>query len=233
MTDDKQFETHTVDKVEVYQEGWVLTFDDSFSLFCTSDECKTAPEVGEIARLYGRGLGYPVRGIVVGERRYRYKTEAEEAADHTEWCRQLDIRRAEEKAAHEAEIAMGGHAPMAFAIKLDARADWEEGLAKNTDPYGRRCYTYAADWAAAMEKELATGKGVADVAKACSREADIDGITGFMYGVAVGLLAHVWERGEELRQWHNLDTQLGTEGEKANASGRVLNPALMSIGGRP
>ncbi|MDA8315367.1 MAG: hypothetical protein M0010_09365 [Actinomycetota bacterium] len=46
-------------------------------------------------------------------------------------------------------------------------------------------------------------------------------------GAAVSVLASCWVHGEELRRWHNLDTQIGTEGEKANASGGVLNPALL------
>lgn len=57
-----------------------------------------------------------------------------------------------------------------------------------------------------------------------------EGITGFMYGCAVSALAHFWAHGEALRRWHNLDTQIGTEGEKANESGGVLNPALLNIG---
>lgn len=38
------------------------------------------------------------------------------------------------------------------------------------------------------------------------------------------------EHGEELRRWHNLDTQIGDEGEKANKGKGVLNPAIMKIG---
>lgn len=51
-----------------------------------------------------------------------------------------------------------------------------------------------------------------------------------MYGVAVSTLAKVWKHGEALRMWHNLTTQLRDEGEKANESGGVLNPACLSIG---
>ena len=36
--------------------------------------------------------------------------------------------------------------------------------------------------------------------------------------------------GEDLRRWHNLDTQIRNEGEIANEKGGVLNPAIMSIG---
>ena len=88
---------------------------------------------------------------------------------------------------------------------------------------------YAARWANLMEQELAKGAKLKDIAKTTSCAADVEGITGFMYGCAVSILAHAWEHGEELRQWHNLSTQLGNEGEKANESGGVLNPALLSI----
>lgn len=50
-----------------------------------------------------------------------------------------------------------------------------------------------------------------------------------MYGCAVSALAKFWVHGEQLRIWHNLDIQIGNEGEKANESGGVLNPALLNI----
>jgi hypothetical protein len=111
------------------------------------------------------------------------------------------------------------------------RPEYQSGFDKNSDPYGRRCYTFAEDWANAMEREMAKGRTVAECAQETSREADTDGITGFMYGAAVSILSHAWEHGEELRRWHNLDTQIGNEGEKANESGGVINPALLSVGG--
>ena len=43
------------------------------------------------------------------------------------------------------------------------------------------------------------------------------------------MLSQVWEHGEELRRWHNLDTQIHDEGEKANDEGSVLNPALLGV----
>jgi hypothetical protein len=100
---------------------------------------------------------------------------------------------------------------------------WEKGLANNTDPYGRRCYTYAAAWADLMESRMASGERLEDIAKETSHEADTDGITGFMYGAAVSILSGVWEHGEQLRRWHNLDLQRGHEGERANkVAGRIL-----------
>ena len=102
--------------------------------------------------------------------------------------------------------------------------------AKNQgDPYGVAIFSYAEEWAILMEAALAEGKKLTDVASSLSDKADIVGITGFMYGAAVNVLAHCWEYGEELRRWHNLDTQLHDEGEKANDSGGVLNPALLMM----
>lgn len=109
-------------------------------------------------------------------------------------------------------------------------AIWNKGLANNQDGYGAAIYRYAARWANFMERDIAAGKKLADVADPTSHEADDEGITGFMYGAAVSTLAHVWKHGEELRHWHNLKTQNGTEGESANKSGGVLNPAILNIG---
>src|SRR5690348_12032876 len=115
-------------------------------------------------------------------------------------------------------------------IKPNLQTEYEEYKAKNTDPYGGAVVTFTERWADLMEKRMDKGGKIADIAKPTSHEADIEGITGFMYGCAVQALAYFWEHGEALRLWHNLDTQIGTEGEKANEGGGVLNPAIMNIG---
>lgn len=115
-------------------------------------------------------------------------------------------------------------------LKPGIETEYAAYKAKNsTDPYSNRCVTYGEDWANLMEKEIAEGKQLKDIAKATSHTADTDGITGFMYGAAVSGLSHFWLHGEELRRWHNLATQIGTEGEEANEQGGTLNPALLSI----
>ena len=77
---------------------------------------------------------------------------------------------------------------------------------------------------------MSEGQKLEDIAKKASHEADTDGLTGFMYGCAVNVLAGVWKHGEALRKGHNLDTQISNEGEKANESGGVLNPAVLTTG---
>lgn len=98
---------------------------------------------------------------------------------------------------------------------------WEACKKSNTDPYGARIVSYAEDWARLMESGMDREKA--------SHLADHDGITGFMYGAAVSILAQVWVDGEALRIWHNLSIQIGTEGERANKEGTTLNPALLNV----
>lgn len=118
-------------------------------------------------------------------------------------------------------------------MTLRDRESWEKCRAVNADsPYGNAITIYAERWARVMEGKIKKGEKLPDIADASSHLADTDGITGFMYGAAVSILAAVWVHGEELRRWHNLKTQIGTEGEKANESGGVLNPAMLNIGSK-
>lgn len=100
---------------------------------------------------------------------------------------------------------------------------------KNQDAYGSGVIRFEKRWMNLMEERLAQGQTVAQCAKETSHLADTEGITGFMYGCAVSSLAHHWAHGEDLRKWHNLDTQISDEGERANESGSVLNPAILTV----
>lgn len=127
----------------------------------------------------------------------------------------------------------------AFEAKLATAHEMEfsdpDGWAKfvennSKDSYSNGIVVFAERWARLMQQEIVNGAKLEDIATATSHDADIDGLTGFMYGCAVSTLAQCWKYGEQLRRWHNIDTQLGDEGEKANDSGGVLNPALLSVG---
>lgn len=103
-----------------------------------------------------------------------------------------------------------------------AYKDW---LDKNTDPYGRACFAYAERWAELLEKKIDeigdAKKAIMEHADHLSHEADVEGITGFMYGCAVNILAHCWEYGEELRKWHNKEYDYDGDG--------VVNPAVLTV----
>lgn len=99
-----------------------------------------------------------------------------------------------------------------------AYTDWKEN---NTDAYGAAIFRYAENWANLMEKEISEGGALESIAERTSHEADTEGVTGYMYGAAVNILALCWYRGEPLRQWHNKEY-------KYDGSG-VVNPAVLTV----
>lgn len=84
--EDAQYWTETIFEVRDDDNGWILTDASHLSIFCPSDKCSVPPKAGETVHLYGKGLGYEVRGIVVEGRVYRYKTEEQAKVDHEAWC---------------------------------------------------------------------------------------------------------------------------------------------------
>ena len=145
--------------------------------------------------------------------------------EYKERCRLSEITHdkkvAETKAAFEI-------APERMSVS-DPEA-WKKCVEANSDGYGSATVRYAEKWARIMEGWMSKGLTVAEGADMASQLADDEGITGLMYGCAVSILSEMWEHGEALRLWHNKKTQIGTEGDKANETGGVLNPALLNIG---
>lgn len=96
IDNDKQFETHTIAKVTTHDDGWDVGFFGGMLLWVPNNDCTRAPSPNEEMRLYGRGFGYPVRGITIGENVYRYQTEAEADAQRiTDAKAAKDARAAE------------------------------------------------------------------------------------------------------------------------------------------
>ena len=101
--------------------------------------------------------------------------------------------------------------------------DWYD---KNSDGYSLACFTYAERWADMLENLIEScDDDVMTIfvknADRLSHEADIEGITGFMYGCAVSILSQCWKYGEELRKWHNKEYNYDGDG--------VVNPAILTI----
>lgn len=111
----------------------------------------------------------------------------------------------------------------------DAYEKWK--LVNLTDPYGRRIFSFAEDWANAMEKCLEKNQSVAQCAKDCASYADYDGITGFMYNAAVQILSMAWFCGEDLRKWHNndIDPVQAESLNKDEENKPVLNSSILTI----
>jgi hypothetical protein len=171
------------------------------------------------------GVGpYPPVKLTAAELAHDAKVEAQNESRREASQRAYARAEAVKKAALDAKLAT------APALALSDQHGWQSAKDANRDGYGGAVIVFAEQWARLIQQAIEGGAKLEDVADALVSEADTEGITGFMYGAAVSILSKVWKHGEELRRWHNLKTQIGTEGEKANESGGVLNPALLNVG---
>jgi hypothetical protein len=112
---------------------------------------------------------------------------------------------------------------VAPAMEFKDRDLWDEAVAKNTDSYGKGVREFAERWARLMQAQLAAGKPLTGCAEETSHVADVDGITGFMYGCAVQILSQAWVYGDDLRKWHNKEYGVDEDAEG------VVNPAVLVI----
>lgn len=106
----------------------------------------------------------------------------------------------------------------------EAKANWEKWVEVNSkDGYSFGVVKYARRWAKYMQHLMKKhNKTLPEIADNASHASDTEGITGFMYGCAVGMLSQCWKYGEELRRWHN--KEWGHEDTDG-----VVNPAVLTI----
>lgn len=135
-------------------------------------------------------------------------------------------RLAEEHGRQRARELADALAKAPAEMTLKAASAWAESRKNNTDPYGDAIIRYAETWARLMEGAVSSGETIVACAQRTSQLADTEGITGFMYGAAVGILSAVWVHGDELRRWHNW--AYGVTEEKAK--GGTVNPAVIRVG---
>ena len=77
---------------------------------------------------------------------------------------------------------------------------WDSWVEAYKDGYVVAVMSYAHRWARFMEAEIAAGKTVAECHSETSHLADVEGITGFMYGAARSMLRKAWIHGAALEE---------------------------------
>lgn len=217
-------------------EGWLVEITSAIS------KAKAlAIETGEDVQFEFNGPTVVVSADSDEAERYQWwdsemKRRAKEWRESPEGIRsaKLDmLRAAEEKARRARVLAEEEGEEVKFTIRPGLEDEYAAYVEKNShDGYSHVVITFTERWGWRMEKKLQYDwykiENVAE--KACS-EADIEGITGFMYGCAVSALSYFWIHGDALRAWHN--AQYITDPVKlaeANAKGGTVNPAILTIG---
>lgn len=153
-------------------------------------------------------------------------------ADQIARDEQIDAENEARRAVNEAQYRLRAeedrkeHAAALAAAPVMEREEtkWTQGIeAQNGSAYGLATFQFAEDWARLMQARITAGENLSDIADECCTVADkAHGITGFMYGCAVSILAETWIYGDTLRRWHN--TKYG----RGDAKG-TINPAVLTI----
>lgn len=81
---DAQFSESSLRSVVKDDDGYTVTSDDGWS-FSLPLVAGAEPKAGDTMRLYGRGLGYTVRGAFVNGVKFFYRTEAEDEQRNEEY----------------------------------------------------------------------------------------------------------------------------------------------------
>lgn len=136
-------------------------------------------------------IGPDYRKLTREEKKHDDAVRAENEAQREAERRQYEAEEARKKVALETELA-----GVTLAIR-DQKA-WEAWREKNQDPYGRCCFDYAELWGRLMQARCASIDEMREKHRELSHEADVFGITGFMFGAAKSILAHCWEYGAAL-----------------------------------
>jgi hypothetical protein len=105
---------------------------------------------------------------------------------------------------------------------------WKTYEENNTGPYGKCCVDVARRVMEILDEEQPFDTH--SIICQADDEIDAGGITGFMAGAVASMVSRCHSRGEEFRRLWNTDNQIGSEGDRANEDGGVLNPAVMVIG---
>jgi hypothetical protein len=182
-----------------------------------------------VATLIYRDWERAMKGYIakeVGPRPHATLSPAEIASDaaierRNEERRELQRQEARKERDRAVQFAAG---VLSEAGPLDVDAEkWAKWTEKNKDGYGGAIVAYAERWGRMMQVGIAGGESVAEAASRFQFVADTEGITGFMHGAAVAMLADCWKHGEQLRKWHN-----GEYGQPESKG--VVNPAVLVIG---
>lgn len=105
---DDQFRELRITKVEDDEDSYTITNEDGW---CISVYKKhhIEPKVGMMARYYGKGIGRPVRGLMIGGRMVFYNTPQEQDEKQKQWCIDYENEQKQEfeknKARLDAEYA--------------------------------------------------------------------------------------------------------------------------------
>lgn len=181
---DKEYVDQTIESVKDIDGNYTITCD-GWSLWCGKD-CPMKPEVGQIARLYGKGIGSRVRGLFINGTKIWYRTVQQDkehseielyGVDATDWLKRWDEGRG------VWSIEMGGISPgYEQCIQITA-AEVLRWLLEHKPTWDDQ-----KTWDAVREKLEQHGLHENKIIKEL-------GLSGAQWGGAVNLACHLYKQG--------------------------------------
>lgn len=96
---DKNYIESTIVTADDCGDGYSIQLKDNWCFFIDKkNEEDVIPKVGDNIKLYGKGVGYPIRGVVIEGKVVYYRNEAQQEENHRKW---VDNYHNERKAAFE------------------------------------------------------------------------------------------------------------------------------------
>lgn len=214
IASDLQFEESIVEKVTPYRDGhgWEVGHRGAWVIGVDAERCDVPPQVGETIRTYGRGIGSIVRGIVIGGRVYRYRTEDEQRAADAQSNRDAEIGRERaletNRADHDRRIAA---LPQVFRERMEKfQRDGGHEFRRDYEDYELFCCEQAVVIAESLKTPEAL-KAWHDLPFGVQKTqvpALDDGHSGNTFGMACRLAQFYMEKPEFVTKMHGALTLL-------------------------
>lgn len=184
---DTQYEESTIGEITKTKDGWTILRDDGWSFF-VPDNQSVKPRKGMLARFYGRGIGYTVRGLFLDKEEVFYRTEEQDQEHHeietygkdaSEWLRRWD----EGKTVWS--IEMGGIGP-----------GYEQAIQITVVEILRHLIERGYEWSHWGDKEI-WGKDKNEIKEAGHKNERIKkmGLSGAQWGAAMSLALALYQNG--------------------------------------
>ncbi|MFA4971480.1 MAG: hypothetical protein WC683_02625 [bacterium] len=186
-----------------------LRVKDSGFLRVSNPEKLPLPKRGEMVRFYGKGFGYPVRGVACGDRVYYYQTQQEYEVERLREIAESKARKEKEFADKLPEWnarveALPTHMRLRILFFMH-----KPGWGPEFGPYEMFCCETAAKIAAAC-KTVEAVKAFNDASNDEQRKvlADLSDHSGNTFGYSVKLAVHLIREPEILYRIHGALCQL-------------------------
>lgn len=202
---DTNFEERTLSKVERIGDRFQVDMSDGWSFQFKNRPNLQPPMAGETIRLYGRGLGYSIRGVSIGKRVFSYETEV----NHREYAKARQARR--DRSARKACIAHRAKNQARIDALPDSLMDRVNGFMEHNEGWFAKFGKYelmVCEQTAALATHMGTSDRLQAFAALPYKEQgaafpEMDpGHSGNSFGQVLRLTGHLLDRPELVPKEH-------------------------------